>query len=409
MAQALSSTIEAIHEDLADELSLLDNENTLFSSTVQSGGKAENSVYKRVADKQLTGQMRGRGEASSTDRTKVTNHFTNRKKIPGIVQQKRETWGVSKRVQKVENVAGVTNELGESRYRAMERHKQGKELIYLSQQIQADDALAYNDEDELESMHLTMGASSWIESSEQKNAEYAVPEMYRPASSQIINIASVSAFTETQMRTILSNARKAKRKNVKLVNFCSVDFSDQLATFFDSGSTANSLAPIRRINQDSSDHEITAKLTGYNTMHGTMMVVPTEHLNGTRNAGSVTAASGSSGDATITCASTVGLQPFMKISGTSVPVGAYILSITDATHFELSANLTGNISAATLVVGELDHALFLEMEYFFEILNGLEEEDLSADGSGSQGYVEEFFSLFCSMPYVQSKVVTRPS
>ena len=59
MAQALSSTVPAIHEDLADEIALLDNENTLFSSTVQSGGTAENSVYSKVADKHLTGRLGG--------------------------------------------------------------------------------------------------------------------------------------------------------------------------------------------------------------------------------------------------------------------------------------------------------------------------------------------------------------
>lgn len=409
MGETLSTTIEGLHEDLANELALLDNENTIFSSTVQSGGKAENSVYKRVADKQLSGRLGGRSEQSGMNRSLVTNQFTNRKKISGIVQQKRESWGVSRRVQKVETPAGVKNPEAESRYRGLERHKQGKELTYLSQQVQADDATAYNDEGALDTMHLTQGASAWCESDAQTNPEYVVPVEYRPLGAQIINVAGVTAFTEAQLRTILLNARKAKRKNVKLTAFSSSDFASQLATFFDAGSTANSMAPIRRFNQDASDHQITSKLTGYNTAFGSLMVVPTELLNATRNAGSVTAASGTSGDATITCASTAGLQAFMKIQGTSVPAGTYILSITDATHFEMSANLTGTISAATLVVGEYDHSLMLEMEYFYELLNGLEEVDLSPDGTGSQGYVEEFFSLFCSMPAVQSKVVTRPS
>jgi hypothetical protein len=65
MAQALSSTVPAIHEDLADEIALLDNENTLFSSTVQSGGAAENSVYSKVADKHLTGRLAGLAEGTA--------------------------------------------------------------------------------------------------------------------------------------------------------------------------------------------------------------------------------------------------------------------------------------------------------------------------------------------------------
>lgn len=405
MAQTLSSTVEAIHEDLADELALLDNENTIFSSTVQSGGRAENSVYQRVADRQLSGRLAARGESSSTTRSSVTNHFTNRKKINGVVQQKRETWGVSKRVEKVENVAGVANILGEARYRGLERHKQGKELTYLSQQVQADDAAVHNDEGVVETgVHTTMGASAWGESSAQTNSEYAVHSSYRPDSAQIISVSIASAFTEPNLRTIIENARLAKNKNIKLTTFCTIPFASHLATFFDAGSTANSLAPIRRFNQDASDHTITSKLTGYNTMFGSMMVVPTDSLNGTRNAVSLGTVSGTS-TTTITVTSTAGLQKYMKVSGTNVPAGAYVSSITSATVFEISSATTGAISEATFLVGDYDYALFLDMEYFFEILNGLEEVDMSPDGTGTQGYVEEFFSLFCSMPYVQSKVI----
>jgi len=406
MAQTLSSTVEAIHEDLADELALLDNENTIFSSTVQSGGRAENSVYQRVADRQHAGRLAARGESSATTRASVTNQFLNRKKINGVVQQKRETWGISKRVEKVENVAGVANVLGEARYRGLERHKQGKELTYLSQQVQADDSAVHNDEGVVETgVHTTQGASAWCESSAQTNSEYAVHADYRPSSAQIISVATASAFTETNLRTIIENARLAKNKNIKLTNFCTIPFASHLATFFDAGSTANSLAPIRRFNQDASDHSITSKLTGYNTMFGSMMVVPTDHLNGTRNAATALGTISGTSTTTITVTSTAGLQKYMKVSGTNVPAGAYIASITSATVFEISSATTGAISNATFLVGDFDYALFLDMEYFFEILNGLEEVDMSPDGTGTQGYVEEFFSLFCSMPYCQSKVI----
>jgi hypothetical protein len=409
MAQTLSTNVEGIHEALFDELALLNNENTIFSSTVQNGGRAEGSVFYRVADKRLTGRLRGRGEASATDRTKIPNHQENRKKIAGVVQQKREAWGTSSRTQKVERVAGVPNVEANNRFRALERHKEGKELIYLSQQVQMDDEKsAWNDDDTLEGMHLTQGASAWIESSAQTNAEFAVNSNYRPPSTHLLDIASVSAFTETNLRTMIANIRKAKREAVNIIAFGTVDFCDHLATFFDSGSTASSVTPIRRFNQSSDDHEITSMLTGYRTANGRLTVSPTELLNGVRNAGAVTSASGTSGDRTITCASTVGLQPYMKLKHANLPAGTYIASITNATTFETSADLTGNISSGTIVVGELDHALFLEMQYFTEYLNGLEEVDLSKDGSGAQGYVEEFMALHCSMPLANGKARTLP-
>lgn len=406
MAQALSSTVPAIHEDLSDEIALLDNENTIFTSTVQSGGKAENSSYSRVADKHHAGRLAAVAEGTAVTRANVTNHFSNRKKIWGCVQQKRENYGVSKRVEKVENTAGVANEVGESRYRALERYKQGWEMTYLSAQVAKDTASAHNEEGTLGTMHLTMGASAYTESSAQgTSTTFQVDSTYRPASSQLIAVASASAFTETQMRTLLLECRQAKRKNVKLTMFATTDFANHLATFFDSGSTASSVTPIRSFNQDASDHTITAMLTGYKTAFGSLMVVPTEHLNGVRNAGSLAGAA-CNNDPTCTVTSTAGLQSGMKVGGTGAPAGAYIDSITNGTTFELSAATTGGSLTPTWTLGDYDHALALEMDYFYELLNGLEEVDLSPDGSGTQGYVEGFASLFCSMPYVQGKVYT---
>lgn len=409
MAQALSSTVPALHEDLADELALLDNENTVFSSTVQSGGKAENSSYSRVADSQLSGRLGGVDEGTAVTRGSVTNHFANRAKIWGAIQQKRETWGVSRRAQKVENPAGVNNLEGEARYRGLERYKQGKELTYLSRQIQNDDAYFHDDEGNLKQDYLTMGASGWVDSSAQAtDSTYQVPSAYRTGSAQIINIATASAFTEANLRTVISECRKAKRRNVKLTTFCSVDFANQLATFFDSGSTSGSVTPIRRFNQDGTSGEITSKLTGYTTAFGSMMVVPTELLNGVRNAGSLAGASTTNTNTTLTVTSTAGLQSGMLLYGTGVTAGTYISSITNATTIVMSAQATAS-GSTTLTLGTYDHALFLEMEYFFEMLNGIEEVDLSPDGSGSQGYIEEFFSLFCSMPKTQGKAHTVPS
>jgi hypothetical protein len=391
---------------LADEIALLDNENTLFSSTVQSGGKAENSSYYRVADKHLTGRLGGVEEGDSVTRADVANQFTNRKKIGGNVQQKRESYGVSKRVEKVENTAGVTNEVGESRYRALERYKQGVELTYLSAQVTNDNAYAHDDESRLGQMHLSMGASAYVESSAQgTDAQFQIDSAYRPSSTQLINVASAAAFTETNMRTLLLKCRQAKRRNVKLTMYATTDFANHLATFFDSGSTASSVTPIRRFNQDSNKHEISSMLTGYRTAMGSLMVVPTEHLNGVRNAGSLAGAATTNTSTTVTVTSTAGLQQGMKIGGTGIPAGAYIASITNATTFVLSAAATAT-GSPTLTLGDNDHALALEMDYFYELLNGLEETDLSNDGSGTQGYVEGFFSLFCSMPAVHGKVYT---
>jgi sugar lactone lactonase YvrE len=57
------------------------------------------------------------------------------------------------------------------------------------------------------------------------------------------------------------------------------------------------------------------------------------------------------GSATVTCASTAALVQGASVNGTNVPAGATVLSITDATHFVLSASATGTSDGLTLTAG----------------------------------------------------------
>jgi arylsulfatase A-like enzyme len=61
----------------------------------------------------------------------------------------------------------------------------------------------------------------------------------------------------------------------------------------------------------------------------------------------LTACSTTSGNSTVTCAGTTGLTAGMVVTGTGVPNNATVLSVTDTTHFVLSANATATGSAQT--------------------------------------------------------------
>lgn len=54
------------------------------------------------------------------------------------------------------------------------------------------------------------------------------------------------------------------------------------------------------------------------------------------------------GSATVTCGSTAALVQGASVNGTNIPVGATVASITDATHFVLSATATGTSNGLTL-------------------------------------------------------------
>lgn len=70
-------------------------------------------------------------------------------------------------------------------------------------------------------------------------------------------------------------------------------------------------------------------------------------LTGTVN---LTGVSTTNGDATVTCASTTGLFAGMTVTGTGIPGATTVLSVTDSTHFELSANATATQTGGTLTV-----------------------------------------------------------
>ena len=61
----------------------------------------------------------------------------------------------------------------------------------------------------------------------------------------------------------------------------------------------------------------------------------------------LTSSTTANGDATITVSSTTALKQGMAVSGTGIPANATVLSITDSTHFELSANATATATTAT--------------------------------------------------------------
>jgi hypothetical protein len=59
-----------------------------------------------------------------------------------------------------------------------------------------------------------------------------------------------------------------------------------------------------------------------------------------------------SGDATVTTTDTSGIYVDQPVSGTGIPVGAKVLSITDATTFELTANATASNTGVTLTFSD---------------------------------------------------------
>jgi hypothetical protein len=352
--------------------------------------------------------------------------------------------------------AGISDLFLDGRMKAMTRMKEDMELTFLSQQDcqMGSTTLEF----------LTRGASMAIDAAAQPNSSYTVASSYRPVAGQNLDVAAVSSVTEANIRSLLQACRLAKKGPVKLTGFCTLDMATRFDDYFTEASTsgsvtpvrrfnsngatgtyeigitryktrfgyvdivpttylngvrssgslagtgttntstASNVAPVRRFNTNGSTGTYEIGITRYKTRFGYVDIVPTTYLNGVRNSGSLAGASTTNTDATVTVTSTAGLRPFMRVYGTGIPAGAYIASITNATTFELSAAATAT-GTPTLTLGQFDHALFLDME-FFEMKTSLVPSgpELPEDGGGKDGFVQAIAALHCTYPGVHGKI-----
>jgi len=394
-APTLVATLPVTHEDLSDELVLLEPENMVFTSTVKKTGPAKDVIYSAPVDKRAAGRLGGVKDRESVDRDAVDNAQENRDRIWGAVQHFRETHGVSTMSAQVMDPAGIEDAFVDGRLKKLVQIKEDMELSYLSEQEAQVGSTSLD--------FLTRGASMYVEASAQPNSDYAVASAFRPASAQIVETSAISGISESAIRLMLQRLNEARKGMVKISGFCQNDFASRFDDFFTDGGTANSLTPVRRFNTDGATGEYEIGITSYKTRFGKVDIIPTTYLNGVRNAGSLAGASTTNTDATVTVTSTAGLQPFMRVYGTGIPAGAYIASITNATTFELSAAATAT-GTPTLTLGKEDFALFLDMN-FFEVKTNMVPSayELPVNGGGRDGVVEAMSSLFCSYPAVHGK------
>ena len=397
MPQTLVATLPVNHEDLSDELVLLNSDECVFTSIVRKGSKPENVEFSTPADIRLSGGLNGVKDHQTVDRTDITNQHANRERLRGTIQHFRRTHGESIVAQSVMDPAGVGDLYLDGRMKAMEQMKEDMEYTFLSQQDcqMGTSALEFQ----------TRGASMAIDDAAQPNSSYAVASSYRPLAAQNLDVVAVSSVTETNIRSLLQACRTAKKGPVKLTGFCSLDMATRFDDYFTEASTSGSVTPVRRFNTNGSTGTYEIGITRYKTRFGYVDIVPTTYLNAVRSAGSLAGTGTTNTSTTVTVTSTTGIRPFMRIFGAGVPAGAYVASITNSTTFVLSAAATASTAGSALFLGEVDHALFLDMEYF-ELKTSLVPSgpELPEDGGGKDGFVQSIAALHCTYPAVHGKI-----
>ncbi len=397
----LVATLPVTHEDLSDQLVLLDPEDMPVTSMLPKGEPAKETIYRAPVDKLEAPTMGGEKEHPVLDRTKVKNRQGNRAKLFGGIQHFRETYGASLIAQQVTNPAGIESVLADSKYKALVALKQKMELVFCSDQDI--DEIGAND------AGLTRGLVAWGFSGAQPNDTFKVPEAYRPLAAQCVALANVGAVTEAQVRTMLKNLRIARRAAVDVVGLCTLDYADVFDQFFfEQVPVAGSAVPTRHFNFDADDDMAYLMMVkSYATRFGKVTPVPTQYLNGVRDM-----APGLTGDLTngspvipgilnmpLNDKGEPALQPYSLIKGTGILAGAYIVSVDSATQITISANATATSGDVALTLGRQTHCAYIDPKYFSVKTNLVpSHKPMPEDGGGEDAYVEAIASLFCTYP-----------
>lgn len=399
--QTMVATLPVTHEDLSDQLTLLEPEDMICTSVLPKGGPAKETVYRAPVDKLDAPRLGGEVEHPVIDRTKVRNFQQNRKKLFGMIQHFRETYGASLIAQQVTDPAGIESVLADSKYKALIALKQKMELTFLSDQEQNEIGSA--------TAGLTRGICMWGSYAAQPNSDFKVADGYRPEAAQFRSVAGATACNETEIRAMLKALRIARHANIDVLGLCTLDYADAFdQLFFEQTPISGSAVPTRHFNFDAEDGmAYNMMVKSYGSRWGKVTPYPTQYLNGVRDMAPGLTGDVASGSPVITGIINMplnekglpALQPFSLIKGTGIPAGSYIVSVDSATQITISANATATTGDTPLTFGRQTHCVYVDPKYW-EVKTNLvpSHKPMPEDGGGEDAYVECIASLFCTYP-----------
>lgn len=400
-APVLVATLPVTHEDMSDQMVLLEPEDMIFESAVPKGPPAENVVFIAALDKLDEPRLGGLKDGQKVNRDNVKNRQANRDDIFGTIQHFRETYGATIIARQVMKPAGIEDVIADGKFKTLLALKQKLELTNLSDQDSAKISGSV--------AGLTRGAVQWANSSAQPNSAYEVPSAYRPLAAQRVSVAGATSITEALFKTMLLNLRKARNRKIDMIAFCTLDAGAQFDTFFtEQVPVAGSAVPTRHFHFDGEAEVFQQMVTTYVTRYGKITPNPTDYLNGLRDSATGMTCTTTNGSAVLTNLAVnvpldddgnSALQPFSPISGTGIPAGAYIVSVDSATQVTISANATATANDIVLKLGVETHMLFTDIKYWEKRTNLVpSHKPLPEDSGGEDGYCEAISGLFCTYP-----------
>lgn len=255
-------------EDLRNVLTILEPEETPFTSSLRKGPAPKSTFVETLGDNLRSPTTLG--TKPGTDAKKGGNKAKNRARFGVYVHRAFQEFGVDDVQQIISErggQAGVDNEYGNAKAKTLREMKRDIEAVNLGSQ----DHTGGDDDTNM----TTRGAFSWLSGTAQ--ASNPVPAAYRtpilPAvgshnfGNNIVHGATtVPLFTEDELITALKSLTKVYggKRTYQLIG--GVNVTDTIDHFIAVSSAAGST--IRRVNEDAEDYELTLMVKVYDCSFG---------------------------------------------------------------------------------------------------------------------------------------------
>jgi hypothetical protein len=273
------SVIGGNREDLRDILTILEPEETPFTSAVTKGDGPNATFIEVLAD--TLRKPRTSGTREGQDAGKGNNKVSKRTRFGSYVHRVQDEFGVTdvqQAISKRGGVAGVDNEYGNSKAKALREVKRDIEAVCCSNvEMQGG-----SDAD-----MQTRGLGTWILDTAQ--TVQAVPADFRPPPA-----STATAWAEDKLSTIITGTTAALLteaifvgvlRNLQKIHGGKQDYmvlsGDTITQTVDNFTRVNSGSSATRyqVQQDASSHEITLSVSVFDSTFGRANIVPTQFNN----------------------------------------------------------------------------------------------------------------------------------
>jgi hypothetical protein len=272
MAEATSYNVAGNRENLTNFLTTLDPEDTPKLSTFAKVGGQTNTYQTWQVDTLANVDFSGRIEGA--DVTQFNNEAVNRARIGNNVQEFERPWMVSS-LQEASNPAGITNEVANSKTKAMQEIKRSIEAA-----IGSDNEMQ-NGTGSLP--WLFRGLGKWIQSTAQ--AVNPVPALFlTPAAS--IDATATGSMTESAFNDVFQSIFQVVGGKKAYTLFAGPSMKRAVSNFQRATGSAGTTKTYQ-VTDKAEDGSITLDVTFYDGDFATITIVP-DMFNGVTTGSSIT-------------------------------------------------------------------------------------------------------------------------